>query len=195
MTVGLYPEDPRLLRCSWEGTWIPRLAPAVRAPGLLVLTCSWGADRVSVIGSVNNKGILKACLSYTLPSRFLKFYEKQNSDRNRSLFLTQPGNGLALWNLWKARKIKEKEAMDSLCFSYVWRTLVAAEISSNVKMGEEGEERGSSTWEQRGEYTFHEMPMSWHAWLVLSDLALSFWRQNKYTLLGNDSKICALRKG
>ena len=151
MSVGLYPEDPRLLRCSREGTWIPRLAPAVSAPGLLVLTCSWGADRVSVIGSINNKGILKACLSYTLPSRFLKCYEKQNSDRNRSLFLTQPGNGLALWNPWKARKIKEKEAMDSLWFLYVWRTLMAAEISSNVKMGEEGEERGSSTWEQRGE--------------------------------------------
>lgn len=31
--------------------------------------------------------------------------------------------------------------MDSLCFSYIWRTLMSAEISSNVKMGEEGEER------------------------------------------------------
>lgn len=53
--------------------------------------------------------------------------------------------------------------MASLCFSYVWRTLMAAEISSNVKMGEEGEERGSSTWEWRGEDPLHKMPMSWHA--------------------------------
>ena len=96
---------------SQTGFW----GTCIRA--LLVPTCSWSADRVSVIRGCQQKKNFKS-LSALL-------YHPNSSSAMRSKILTrivviiifsfnQPGNDVALWNLWKAREKKEKGAMESL---------------------------------------------------------------------------------